>query len=151
MGKNGIRLDPAKVQCILDWPEPKNLKEVQSFLGLANFYRRFIKNYSRVVSPLTDMTKKGLIFALVAEAKEAFATLKRLFTTAPILTTFDPEKYIVIETDASGFAIAVVISQLDNEGRLKLVAYYSRKISEPERNYEIHDIELLAIIEVFRQ
>lgn len=100
---------------------------------------------------MTDLTKKDVPFAIGAEAREAFRKLKEMFTTAPILTTFDPDNHLVIETDASGFAISGILSQPDDQGRLRPLAYYSRKMDPAERNYEIHDMELLAIVESFRQ
>src|SRR5947209_4058503 len=97
------------------------------------------------------MTKKGLNFFMGPEAIAAFNRLKKLFTTALILVIFDPEREIVIETDALRFAIIVVLSQPNESKKLRPVAYFSRKILGPERNYEIHNMELLAVVEAFRE
>ena len=146
-----VRPDLAKVQSVLDWPELTNLKELQSFLRLANYYRRFIEGYSRITLPLTALTKKGLQFAIGAKALAAFKRLKELFTQAPILVCFDLEKKIIIKTNALGYIIAAIISQPDNKGKIRPVAYYSRKMSPVEVNYEIYDMELLVIIKAMRE
>jgi len=124
---------------------------MQSFLGFANFYRRFIQDYSRVARPLTELTKKtGKEWSWNPEAGAAFEELKRRFTTAAILAHFNAEKPVIIETDASDFAIGVVLSQRDEENRLHPVAFHSRKFQPAEINYEIHDKELLAVVDAFK-
>ena len=155
-------MEPSRVESITQWPEPTTFRELQVFLGFANFYRRFIFRYSKVVSPMTDLLKgmqagkKGGPFAFPAEAREAFEALKTTFTTAPILVHFDPTKRILVETDASGFAIGAVISQQvpDSEDPSKAhwhpVAFFSRKMTDAESRYETHDGELLAIVMAFR-
>jgi hypothetical protein len=107
----GLKMSPEKIKAVLEWKAPTNVKEVQSFLGFANFYRRFIKNYSAIASPLTELTKKDQTYNWTELAQTAFDFLKKAFTTAPILRTFDPEKEIIVETDASDFAIGAVLSQ----------------------------------------
>ena len=109
VGVNGIRMDPEKVQAVENWEAPEKLKEVQAFLGFANFYRRFIRNYSRVVQPLTKLTKKLVPFHWGPDQRRAFAELKEAFTTAPVLAHFDFEKEIVLETDASSYVSAGVL------------------------------------------
>ena len=148
---NGIQMEESKVSSIKEWPVPNNVKEVQSFLGFANFYRRFIKGYSSITTPMTELTKKGQDFIWTSEAQKAFEKLKEHFTTAPILRSFDPEDLIVLETDSSDYAIGAVLSQPDDELRLRPVAYYSRKLTSAELNYEIHDKELLAIVAAFQE
>jgi hypothetical protein len=91
----------AKVQTIHDWPEPKKVKDIQSFLGFANFYRCFISDYSNIVIPLTQLTRKGIAWNFTAEARQSFETLKSAFTSAPVLTHQIPNKPIIVETDAS--------------------------------------------------
>lgn len=151
VGKNGIRMSPDKVQAVLEWPIPTTVKEVQAFLGFANFYRRFIAQYSAVAKPLTELTKKDQGFHWTNEAQRAFEDLKKRFTTAPILATFDPAQKIILETDASDFAIGACLGQLTEQGKLRPVAYYSRKLSPAELNYDVHDKELLAIVVAFEQ
>jgi len=139
-----------KVQAVLDWKVPKSLTEVQSFLGFANFYRRFIHDYSKVAQPLTELTKKTEKWEWNYKAERAFEELKQRFTSAPILSHFDAQKPVIIETDASDFAIGAVLSQRDSEGRLHPVAFHSRKFQPAEINYEIHDKELLAVVDAFK-
>lgn len=142
----GIRMDPEKVKAILDWETPRTVKGVRSFLGFANFYRRFIKGFSEVTAPLSELTHKDRKFEWNNTADRAFRQLKELFTTAPILVQFDPERETIVEADSSGWAIGGVLSQYDSDGLLRPVAYFSRKNTPAECNYEIHDKELLAII-----
>ena len=116
-----------------------------------NFYRKFIEKYSKIASPLTELTRKDQKFEWSPEAQKAFDELKKRFTSQPILVSFDPEKPITLETDASDGAIGACISQPDDKGRLRPVAFYSRKFSSAEMSYEIHDKELLAIVDAFKQ
>ena len=132
--------------------EPEGyVKDVQSFLGFGNFYRRFIKSYSEVTNPLTKLTRKEIPFKWTEAQQTAFDELKVKFSSTPVLTTFDPEKQITLETDASDFAIGACLSQPDENNKLHPVAYYSRTMSPAELNYDIHDKELLAIVVAFEQ
>jgi len=145
----------------MEWPEPTSYREVQVFFGFANFYRRFIAKYSKIVSPLTAMlqgSKNGQktgLYIMSPEAKKAFRRLREAFVTAPVLRHFDPKKPIRIETDASGFALAGIISQQDDPTSTRShwhpVAFWSRKMTSVERNYDTHDHELLAIVVTFKQ
>lgn len=121
----GIKMDPEKVNAILDWETPTSQKAVRAFLGFANFYRRFIKDFATVAASLTNLTKKQYEkeFNWTPEAQRAFDHLKKLFTTAPILTQFDSERETVVETDSSGWATGGVLSQYDSDGLLRPVAY----------------------------
>jgi len=150
IGRNGIRMSTDKVDAVLSWKAPNSLTEVQSFLGFANFYRRFIQDYYRIARPLTELTKKMGKWAWNEEAGKEFEELKQRFTTAPVLAHFDPAKPVIIETDASDFAIGAVLSQRNEENRLHPVAFHSRKFQPAEINYEIHDKELLAIVDAFK-
>jgi len=143
---DGIQMDPAKVKTITEWSAPGSLRELQRFLGFANFYRRFIRDFSKTCRPLNDMLKKGTLWKWGLDQQTAFAELKRCFTTAPVLAYFDYDRKTVLETDASDWASGGVLSQYDDEGRLRPVAYFSSKHSAAECNYEIYDKELLAII-----
>ena len=143
---DGIQMDPAKVKTITEWSAPGSLRELQRFLGFANFYRRFIRDFSKTCRPLNDMLKKGTLWKWGLDQQTAFAELKRCFTTAPVLAYFDYDRKTVLETDASDWASGGVLSQYDDEGRLRPMAYFSSKHSAAECNYEIYDKELLAII-----
>jgi len=152
---NGIRMDPEKVSCVLGWETPKTVTDVQCFLGFANFYRRFIKDYSKVVAPLTKMTKKEggkyVPFLWGQEQQAAFDLLKKAFTSAPILRHFDYNREIIVEMDASDYVSASILSQHDDDGVLHPVAFYSKKHSPAECNYEIYDKELMAIVRAFEE
>jgi hypothetical protein len=137
ISRNGIKMSQEKIEAVLNWKYPSSLVEVQSFLGFANFYRRFMRDYSLVAHPLTEHTKGEVKnWKWTAEAKQAFDELKSRFTTAPILAHFNPQKQVIIETNASDFALGAVLSQRDDEKRLHPVAFHSRKFTPTEINYE---------------
>lgn len=142
----GIKMDPEKVQAIVSWDPPKNVKGVRQFLGFANFYRSFIDKYTDLVAPLQLLTYKNSPFHWSEDQQTAFDSLKRIFTTAPVLAMWHEDRETVVETDASGWATGGCLSQFDSEGRLHPVAYYSKKLTPTECNYDIHDKELLSII-----
>ena len=146
----GIEMDPKRISSIESWPTPVNIKTLQSFLGFANFYRMFIPNYSTTIVPLLTLLKKNQPFNWTNVCAEAFQNLKNIFKSANILNHPDSSKAFVVEADASDFAIGGVLSQ-EYDGMLRPVAYYSRKLSSPEINYEVHDKELLAIVACFYQ
>ena len=104
-------MDPAKIKSILEWPVPTSVKEVQSFLGFANFYRKFIDGYSNLATPLTTLTKKSVRFTWSDVAAAAFRSLQQAFTTAPVLRHFQPDLPLTVEADASDFALGCVLSQ----------------------------------------
>ncbi|KAH0375210.1 hypothetical protein KCU92_g10240, partial [Aureobasidium melanogenum] len=147
----GVKMDPQKVSAILDWPPLTSVKEVQSFLGFANFYRRFIKGYSSLATPLTKLTRKDQPFDWDSSCEKAFDQLKSAFLSAPILQHFDFDKKTRLETDASDGAIGGILSQQDDQGFWKPVAYMSAKMLPAECNYEIYDKELLAIVRAFEE
>jgi hypothetical protein len=142
----GIKMDPKKIRAVQDWEPPINLKDGRSFLGFANFYHCFVRNYSRIVQPLTFLTRKGVPFASSTEQQTALDTLKATFTSARVLAHFDPDRDVIVETDASHYVSASVLSQYDDDNVLYPVAYFSKKHSPVECNYEIYDKELMAII-----
>jgi len=139
IGRNGIGMTQLKVEVVLNWEEPRSVSETQSFLGFANFYRHFIKDYSKIARPLTELTKKTEKWSWDPKAGKAFKELKRRFTTAPILAHFDARRPVVIETDTSDFALGAGLSQRDDENRQHPVAFHSRKFQPVEIKYKIHD------------
>jgi hypothetical protein len=145
--RDGVRMDPEKANAVRDWPVPQNLRQVQSFLGFTNFYRRFIKDYSTIATPLTRFTKKDVPFVWDDAAQNALDTLKASFEGEQILRHFDPSLPIEVETDASDFGLGAVLSQRGTDNRLRPVAFLSRKFSPEELNYQVHDKELLAIVD----
>ena len=148
VGPGGVKMDPTKVSAISTWPAPKSVHDVRVFLGLANFYRRFIKHFSKIASPISCLLKKGQKFHWDQAAQEAFERLKKMFTTAPILRHFDPSLPTVVETDASDYALGAVVSQRNpTDGLFHPITFHSRKFNPAEQNYEIYDKEMLAIVE----
>jgi len=155
----GISIDEDKVETVRNWSKEKktengrlnNLFEVQQFLGFCNYYRRFIPKYSEKAEPLTRLTKKDEPFVWGSEQQLAFEMMVTAFTTAPALRHFDHERDVIIETDASDYVSAGVLSQRDDEGVLHAVAYYSKKHSPAECNYDIYDKELMAIIKALEE
>ncbi len=154
---HGVAMDKRRVTAIQEWPKPKSYHDVQVFLGFVNFYRRFIHHYSQIAGPLTDLLKgstKGIKtgpFEWSVAAEHAFTQLRDSFTDAPLLRHFDPDLPIRVETDASEFALAGILTQLQEDNKQwHPVAFHSRKMIPAERNYETHDQELLAIVTAFK-
>jgi hypothetical protein len=148
VGPDGVKMDPSKVSAITSWPAPQSVHDVRVFLGLANFYRRFIKHFSKIANPISSLLKKEKKFHWNGEAQKAFDTLKNAFTSAPILRHFDPSLPTVVETDASDYALGAIVSQRDPvDGLLHPITFHSRKFQPAEQNYEIYDKEMLAIVE----
>ena len=137
-------MDQKKIRTVVEWEAPDLVKGVQSFLGCANFYQRFIEGYSKLTRPLTDLTKKSEKFFWSDECGRAFEELKQRFTSAPILRHYYPELPCIIECHALDFPIGAVLLQ-EFEGLLYPGTFHSRKMIKHEINYEIHDKELLAI------
>ena len=146
----GLTMCEDKVHVIKEWPIPKNVKEVQSFSGFANFYHRFIYNYSRIAIPLTTLTQKNQVFQWTHQANKAFEELKARFCQAPMLIHPDFQRRFVIETDASDTATGGILSQYASDGHLHPCAYRSSKMSSTEQNYNIYDKELLSIVHAFQ-
>ena len=150
LSPSGLTMSDVKVKTIQEWPEPKKVKDIQSFLGFANFYRRFIFNYSDIVIPLTRLTKKDTPWNFDNKCRMAFNTLKQAFTFAPILMYWVPDTQLVIETNALDYALAAILSIMTKDNEIHPIAFHSRTFSAPELNYNVHDKELLAIFEVFK-
>jgi hypothetical protein len=145
----GLRMDPEKAKAIVDWPRPTSVKEVQQLLGLWNFYRRFVPGYAAIVAPITDLLRGKSKDIQWLEAKEAaFLKITILFTSGktPILRHYDPNRPALVEIDASDFAIAGILSQTFQDGKLHPVSFISRKLSQAELNYDVFDKEMLAIV-----
>jgi hypothetical protein len=148
---DGISMDPEKVQVIANFGRPTTVKELRSFLGMSNYYRKFLPRYSEVSKPLTDLTKKKNDFLWNESAEEAFKRVKSLIGSDLMLRHPILDKPFVIQTDASDYAIAGVLLQLDLNENLLPLEYYSRKLNDSELNYSIHDKELLAIKESLQE
>jgi len=150
LSPSGLTMSNAKVKTIQEWPELKNIKDIQSFLGFANFYRCFIFNYSDIVIPLTRLTRKDTPWNFDNKCRKAVKTLKQAFIFAPILTHWVPDTQLVVETDASDYALAAILSIMTKDNEIHPVAFHSQTFSTPELNYDVHDKELLAIFEAFK-
>jgi hypothetical protein len=155
----GVSMDPDKIETVRNWSREKktangrlnSLFEVQQFLGFCNYYRRFIKGYSDIAEPLTKLTKKDAPFEWLEDQQKAFEEMVLKFTTAPTLRHFDHSREVIIKTDASDYVSAGVLSQRDDEGVLHPVAFFSKKHSPAECNYDIYDKELMAIIKALEE
>ncbi|KAI0991368.1 hypothetical protein K3495_g16819, partial [Podosphaera aphanis] len=141
-----VSVDPNKVKAILEWKAPTTVKGVRSFLGFANFYRCFVDKFSNVAAPLIQLTKKNTPWRWGEDENNAFEKLKSVFASEPVLAQWDPDRETVLEADSSGYAIGGCLSQVDEQGKLRPVAYYSRRLSSAEANYPIHDKEMHSIV-----
>ena len=147
VGRDGIRVNPEKVDVLKTWPKPKSLTELRSFLGLLQFFRRFIPKFSGIAAPLTDLTKKEKGIGHWDEiCDEAFQKLKDAMIQAPILVAPDWRKAFRGHVDASQLAVGGTLTQLDENGKDRVIAFYSKKLSSTEADYTANDRELLALI-----
>ncbi|KAF8748833.1 hypothetical protein RHS01_10525 [Rhizoctonia solani] len=142
-------LDKLKIQAVQEWPTPTKVKEVQSFLGFANFLRRFVANFSHIARPLHNLVKKDTAWQWSTKEQEAFQKLKDAITNAPVLCHANPAKPYFLETDASGAALGSILSQRQEDGRLHPLGFLSESFKGAKQNYDTHDKELLAIIRSF--
>jgi len=146
IGLEGIKMEREKVKGVLEWPTPKCVKDVQKFLGLANYYCRFIEGFATVARPLHDLVKKDKKWEWTEKEEKAFKELKERFTKEPVSAAPDIDKRIRMEVDALDYAMGGVLSMECEDGLWRPVAFLSKSLNETERNYEIHDKEMLAII-----
>ena len=149
-----VEMDPVKVSGVAEWPTPRNKKEVQSFVGFINFYQRFIKDFSHHARALFDLTKKDIGWKWEELEQVAFNKLKELIMSAPVLVFPDNSCPYCIEADSSSAATGAVLSQWtssENGGKWHPVAFFSKSLSPVERNYEIHDKEMLAIVRALEE
>ena len=144
----GISVDPAKVEAICAWPTPTSERALRSFLGLANYYRDHVDNFSHRAGPLTDLLAAGRSFAWNDAAEAAFKDIKEALTAAPVLQPFRADRpCTLVMSDASSHGLGAVLMQADTDGRLRPVAYHSRKLTAAERNYPTREQELLAVVD----
>ena len=150
LSKDGVSVDPRKVQSIVEWTVPTSCAEVRRFAGLANYYRRFVEGYAEIAAPLTALGSPTARFVWSSEAQLSFDSLKKALSSAPVLRTFDPSRRSILTTDASGLAVAAILTQPDDLGYQHPIAYESRKLTAAERNYPAHILELLAVVHALR-
>jgi len=146
IGPEGIKMEKEKVKGVLEWLTPKCVKDIQKFLGLENYYRRFIKGFATVARPLHDLVKKEKKWKWTEREENAFKELKERFTKEPVLAAPDIDKKMRIEVDALDYVTGGVLSMECRDGLWRPVAFFSKSLNETKRNYEIHDKEMLAII-----
>jgi len=147
---SGLTISNKKVKIIQDWPEPKKVKDIQSFLGFANFYHRFIFNYSDIVISLTCLTQKDIPWKFDSSYRDAFHSLKKAFTSTPILTHWISDAQLIVETDALDYTLAAILSIVNEDNEDHSVAFHSHTFTAAELNYNTHDKKLLAIFEAFK-
>src|SRR6202795_3363892 len=143
-------MEPSKVDAVLKWPVPRNIHELRSFLGLAGYYRKFVKDFSRIARPLTSLLHKDVPYEWTTQHDDAFNQLKTAVSSAPILIIPNPQLQYTVATDASGYAIGAALQQ-DHGNGLQPCAFLSRKMNDAERNYAVHEQELLAIVHALRE
>ncbi|WVZ89166.1 hypothetical protein U9M48_035603 [Paspalum notatum var. saurae] len=145
LSEKGVAVDPSNVEDVLNWKQPETVTEIRSFLGLAGYYRRFIKDFSKMAKPMTSLTKKNAKYVWSSNCEEAFQTLKKLLTSAPVLAQPDVTKPFDVYCDASSNGLGCGLMQ---EGRV--IAYASRQLRKHEANYPTHDLELAAVVHALK-
>ncbi|KAJ9545341.1 hypothetical protein OSB04_025048 [Centaurea solstitialis] len=141
VSRDGIKVDPAKIEAMMNWKSPTNPSEIRSFLGLAGYYRRFTQDFSKIASPLTVLTKKNAKFLWSDKQEEAFRTLKEKLCQAPVLALPDGTEDFIVYSDASKMGLGCVLMQ-----RGKVISYASRQLKDHGKNYSVHDLELAAVV-----
>ena len=150
VSEQGIATDPAKIQSVKDWPEPKSVTEVRQFVGLASYYRKFIPNFATICKPLHKLTQKDVKFDWSEQCQTAFDTVKHLLTSAPILSyPLLQGQPFVLDCDSSNVGAGAVLSQLQN-GEEKVISYFSQCLSRSERQYCTTRKELLAVVKAVK-
>ncbi|GFV80509.1 hypothetical protein TNCV_2150431 [Trichonephila clavipes] len=145
VSSNGVRPDPDKIKAVRNFPTPKNIHGIRSFLGLCSYFRRFIKGFCYLAEPLQSLLKSGVEFHWGPEEVEAFNSLKKALTSDPVLGMYDERASTEIHTDASGYGIGAVLVQIQNNVE-KVIAYASRTLTKAEKNYSTTERECLAIV-----
>jgi hypothetical protein len=148
--KGVTHMDPAKVAGVVSWPIPTTVKQVRSFLGFCNFYRPFICQFSHTAKPLNELTRKDTTWNWTPRCQDAFETLRQRITSEPVLIQPNLTKPFKLEVDTSGFALGAVLTQRGDDGKKHPIAYYSTTLTEAEQNYDIWDLELLAVVKGLR-
>ena len=145
----GIETDPAKTKAVSEWPTPTSVMEVRTFVGLASYYRRFVKNFANIAAPLHALMKKDVAFEWTPEAQESFTALKLALTSPPVLAMPNDTGKFTLDTDASEKTIGAVLSQVQ-DGNERVIAYASRSLDRREQNYCVTRKKLLAIVYILK-
>ena len=146
ISRHGVEVDSEKTKVVSQLPVPKKQKQVRSFLGMANYYRKFIQNYAKIATPLNALLKKDSIFMWTKECQQAFDTLKKALVSAPILSYPSPDKSFILTCDASDNAIGYYLSQMSDDGKEQVIAYGGKALSKEEKKYCTSEKELLAVV-----
>jgi RNase H-like domain found in reverse transcriptase len=146
-----LAMDPAKLKEILDWPAPKTVKEVQSFIGFENFYHHSVKGFSHLAHPLHDLLKKDKKFIWSEQCQESFDQLKKRFTEEPVLMMLDHSKPFQIQVNSLLFATGGILTQMNTNRDRHPCAYLSKSLTKEQRNYDTGDRELLAIVQALKE
>ena len=151
VSKEGIATDPRKIEAIRNWPCPKTVTDVCSFTGFTNYYRKFIKGYTKKAQPLHELTsgdkakRKNHKVDWNIRCNDSFEALKSICSECPVLAYADYTKPFVLHTDASTTGLGVVLYQKQEDGKERVIAYASRTLNKSERNYDVHKLEFLAL------
>lgn len=153
VNKDGVKPNPENISKILEWPIPKNVTEIRQMLGMASYYRKFVKDFSAIARPLIHLTKKDVPFKWTEDCNIAFMKIKECLTGPDIMAFPMPNEEFILDTDASNYSIGAVLSQIQN-GQERVISYASRTMNKAETNYCVTDKELLAVkyfVEYFKQ
>ena len=151
ISKDGVRPMAGRIEVIKSWPTPTDIKSLRTFLGFVGYYRKFIPRFAKLTGPLYELLKDDNVFQWSDDRNCSFAAIKDAFLEAPILIHADIRKPFILETDASGEALAGVLIQVDALGEERPISFYSRKLTAAERNYTVYEQELLALVESARK
>ncbi|UYV75361.1 hypothetical protein LAZ67_12003633 [Cordylochernes scorpioides] len=147
IGHNKIKPDPEKTKAINEFPQPKTVKQVRQFLGLAGYYRKFIPKFSQIADPLTSLTRKNKLFKWTTEVNKSFQELKSHLSTDPVLSTYDPSLPCKLYTDASKLGIGAILAQIGNDNQEHVISYYSGKLLPHQQNYSAFELECFAVVQ----
>ena len=145
VGRNGVRPDPEKIRAVSDWPTPTDVKELRKFLGLATYLHKYAKNYAEMSLPLSHLLKKDVTWDWSRKSDQAFNAIKQSLMSAPVLAIANTDRPFYVVCDASDFAIGCALMQRDQDDAERVICYHSRQLKPAERNYPVHDKELLAM------
>lgn len=151
ISSEGLEMDPEKVQAIKSLPVPTCVRDIQSFIGMASYYRRFIQNFARIAEPLTRLTKKAVPFEWSTDQQQAYSMLKEALMKQPVLCHYNPGLQLELRTDACGYGLGAILLQIYPDKTKKVVCYLSRLLQKAERNYCITEKECLAIVWAIRK
>jgi len=144
INRRGIQTDPAKISAVADWPTPTTVRKIRQFIGMASWYRRFVKDFSKTSTPLTRLTGKNARWQWGEAEERAFQQLKTALTTAPVLACLDFSRQFILQTDASNLGLGAILTQ-NSEGE-RVIAYTSRTLNSAEKNYSVTELECLAVV-----